>query len=312
LDHRQPLDSTATATMLALCLIWSVQQVALKAVANEIAPMMQIALRSGVAALLVAGLMRWRGEAFVWTAWRAGALVGLLFALEFVFVGEALRHTSAAHTVVFLYTAPIFAALGLHWKLPAERLARIQWLGIALAFAGVATAFLGPQAAAVADTRSAGADALLGDLLALLGAASWGATTVVIRSTALSQTQPTQTLLYQLLCAFALLMALSGLFGQFAFQFSPRVWASLAFQSVVVSFISFLTWFWLLRKYLASRLGVFSFLTPVFGVLLGVWLLDEPIEPRFVLGAAMVLGGILVVSAHGLLRQGWRRLMRFA
>jgi drug/metabolite transporter (DMT)-like permease len=290
--------------MIVLCLVWSVQQVALKAVASEIAPMMQIALRSGVAALLVAGLMRWRGEAFDWSAWRAGTLVGLLFALEFVFVGEALRHTSAAHTVVFLYTAPVFAALGLHWKLPAERLARIQWLGIALAFGGVATAFLGPQAQA---TNGAGANALLGDLLALLGAASWGATTVVIRSTALSSARPTQTLLYQLLCAFVLLMALSALMGQTAFHFSPRVWASLVFQSVVVSFISFLTWFWLLRTYLASRLGVFSFMTPVFGVLLGVWLLDEPLELRFVLGAAMVLAGILVVSAHALLLQGWRR-----
>jgi drug/metabolite transporter (DMT)-like permease len=292
--------------MLVLCLVWSVQQVALKAVATEIAPMMQIALRSGVAAVLVAGLMRGRGEAFDWSAWRAGGLVGLLFALEFVFVGEALRHTSAAHTVVFLYTAPVFAALGLHWKLPAERLARIQWLGIALAFAGVATAFLGPQAQA---TKSVGADALLGDLLAVLGAACWGATTVVIRSTALSSARPTQTLLYQLLCAFVLLLTLSALMGQTAFQLSPRVWASLVFQSVVVSFISFLTWFWLLRNYLASRLGVFSFMTPVFGVLLGAWLLDEPLEPRFVLGAVMVLCGILVVSAHGLLLQGWRRLV---
>lgn len=42
--------------------------------------------------------------------------------------------------VVFLYTAPIFAALGLHWRLPAERLAPLQWLGIALAFCGIVIA----------------------------------------------------------------------------------------------------------------------------------------------------------------------------
>ena len=45
------------------------------------------------------------------------------------------------------------------------------------------------------------------------------------------------------------------------------------FQAVIVSFASFLAWFWLLRRYLASPLGVFSFLTPVFGVVLGIWLL---------------------------------------
>jgi len=51
-----------------------------------------------------------------------GLTVGVLFALEFLLVAEGLRHTSASHMVVFLYTAPIFAALGLHWRLPAERL----------------------------------------------------------------------------------------------------------------------------------------------------------------------------------------------
>lgn len=40
--------------------------------------------------------------------------MGGLFGLEFLLVGEGMRHTSASHMVVFLYTAPIFAALGLH------------------------------------------------------------------------------------------------------------------------------------------------------------------------------------------------------
>ena len=64
----------------------------------------------------------------------------------------------------------------------------------------------------------------------------------------------------------------------------------------MVSFASFLVWFWLLRHYLASRLGVFSFLTPLFGILLGAWLLSEPIEPSFLMGAVPVLLGIVLVS----------------
>ena len=64
-----------------------------------------------------------------------------------------------------------------------------------------------------------------------------------------------------------------------------------------ISLASFLTWFWLLRRYLASQLGVFSFLTPLFGVLLGVWLLGESLEPRFVAGGSLVLAGIGLVSA---------------
>jgi len=294
-DTRKALDGQATALMLVLCVIWGLQQVALKAVAADIAPVLQIALRSGMAAVLVGALMLWRGEAMSLKTWRPGLLVGLLFALEYLMVGEALRHTSASRTVVFLYTAPIFAALGLHWRLPAERLSWRQWLGIAVAFAGVATAFLGgtTQAVAGAPHRQ-----LWGDLLALLGGLAWGTTTVVIRISSLSRTPPAQTLLYQLVGAFILLLGAAIGLGQGDFNPTPLAWSSLLFQTLVVSFASFLAWFWLLRNYLASRLGVFSFLTPVFGVLLGVALLDEALEIRFVLGALLVMLGILVVSAH--------------
>ena len=83
------------------------------------------------------------------------------------------------------------------------------------------------------------------------------------------------------------------------FNPTPAIWASLTFQILLVSFASFLTWFWLLRTYLASRLGVFSFLTPLFGVVMGAVLLDEVIEPAFVLGSVPVMIGILLVSGHG-------------
>jgi len=288
--------------MLVLCMIWGLQQSVLKLTAGDIAPVMQIALRSGASALLVALLMLWRRERIeAWHAtWRPGLLVGGLFALEFLLVGEGLRHTSASHMVVFLYTAPVFVALGLHFKLPAERLNAVQWLGIALAFSGLALAFLGhsPQ---VAGAPAAGST-LWGDALGLLGGIAWAATTVVVRSSALSRASASQTLLYQLVAAFVLLLAAAVVLGQTHINPTPLVLGSLVFQSLIVSFASFLVWFWLLRHYLASQLGVFSFLTPLFGVGFGVWLLGEPLELRFVLGAVGVIAGVILVSSHGWLR----------
>ena len=76
---------------------------------------MQVSLRSGIAALLVGALMLWRGERMSLrdgTFW-PGVVVGCLFALEYLLVGVGMRLTSASHIVVFLYTAPLFAALGL-------------------------------------------------------------------------------------------------------------------------------------------------------------------------------------------------------
>jgi drug/metabolite transporter (DMT)-like permease len=295
--------------MTLLCLVWSLQQISLKAVADQISPMMMIALRSLVALLMLAALMYRRGEVLSHGRWKPGAVVGVLFGLEYLLVSEALRLTHASHVVVFLYTAPIFAALGLQIRLPAERLGIVQWAGIVLAFGGIAAAFLGGVAG-----PSGGTDArvLLGDALALMAGAAWGATTVTIRCSTLASAPATETLLYQLLGAFGLLLPAAWLSGQWQFEASAVVWAHLGFQSLIVSFASFLTWCWLLRRYLASQLGVFSFLTPLFGVVLGVWLLGESLEAQFVAGSGLVLAGIGFVSGHAGLARGLVALRRLA
>jgi len=303
---RKEIDGRAMGLMLVLSMVWGLQQVGLKATASDIAPLMLIALRSGLAALLVLLLMVVRRENLSLRdgTLRPGLIVGFLFALEYLLVGEGLRHTSAAHIVVFLYTAPIFAALGLNKKLRSEKLQPVQWVGITLAFSGIAVAFFGHKQTVASDANSV----LLGDILGLLAGAAWGATTVVVRTSVLANAPATKTLLYQLVGAFVLLLIAAIGLGQTGFKHTPMVWSNLAFQVVVVSFASFLVWFWLLRQYVASQLGVFSFMTPLFGVAFGVWLLNEPMEPGFVGGAALVLLGILLVSGHGWLKKmlvGW-------
>ncbi|HYS80901.1 MAG TPA: DMT family transporter [Anaeromyxobacteraceae bacterium] len=296
---RKPIDGFAAGTMLLLCAIWGAQQVAIKLAAPDVAPIMQVALRSGLSALLVAALMFLRGGRLAdgRTA-RPGLLAGALFAAEFLFIAEGLRRTSASHMAVFLYTAPVFTALGLHLLLPTERLRRHQWLGILVAFAGIALAFMGGTAPGGLRMATLG-----GDLLGILAGASWGATTVVIRTSALSEAPPSQTLLYQLAGGFVLLLAAAFASGQAGrISLTPVAWGSLLFQGVVVSFASYLTWFWLLRRYLATRLSVFSFMTPIFGVTFGVLVLGDPISPSFGGGAALVLAGITIVSGAGLLR----------
>lgn len=308
MDPRKPLDASAVALMLMLCLIWSLQSIALKATAADFSPVLQIAWRSGIGAVLVGALMLLRRERPVFAAgiWQPGILAGACFALEYLLVGEAVRHTSAGHVVVFLYTAPVFAALGLHWKLPSERLAPLQWCGVGLAFLGIAIAFLRGVENGNGDLPRM----LWGDFLALLGGIAWAATTVLVRVTRLSALPASQTLLYQLLMGFVLLLPAALLVGHSTFNPTPLVWMSLAYQSVMVCFASFLIWFALLRRYLASRLGVLSFLTPLFGVVLGAWLLDEAIEPGFVLGSALALTGILLVSGHGWIRSTLRAAHR--
>lgn len=300
---RSPLDAFATGAMLVLCICWGFQQIAIKMVAADVAPIMQITLRSAFAALVL-GVVVWRREglrAFTDGTWWPGLAIGLLFALEFLCVAEGLGYTTASHMSVFLYTAPIFTALGLHWLLPEERLKPLQWLGVAIAFVGIGVAFLGKK-----DPQTAG-NVLLGDALGLLAGFMWGATTVLLRKSALSEAAPSKTLFYQMIVAAILLYVVSLVTGKTGFTPTSAAISSVVFQSVVVALSSYLAWFWLLRRYLASRLSILSFMTPLFGVSFGVLILNEPLDAAFGLGAVLVLTGIVLVSGAELLREKFSR-----
>jgi drug/metabolite transporter (DMT)-like permease len=167
----------------------------------------------------------------------------------------------------------------------------MQWGGMALSFCGVAIAFYDKGSFLEISSGSI----LFGDFLGLLAGMSWAASTVVIR-TKLSETPATQTAFIQLLTCFCILFPGAALTGRFNFSMSSIIWASLSFQILMVCIVCMLLWFWLLTIYPASQLGVLCFLTPVFGITFGVVLLGESVEPEFILGAALVLAGIALVS----------------
>jgi len=279
----------AFGLMVLLCAIWGLQQVAMKFATAEISPILQAGLRSGLGAVLVFVWARWRGIALFAPdrSLRPGLLAGLLFGLEFVFIFVGVERTTVSRMVVFLYTAPCFTVLGLHFFVPGERMGWRQGAGVLLAFAGLILAF--------AD-KAAGGN-LLGDAFGVLAALFWAATTVLIRATALAKVTATKVLLYQLVVSAAVMFPLSWLVGErgIGVLSAPTLWA-MAYQIVVVAFISYLAWFWLLTRYLAGRLLVFSFLTPLFGVWFGMVLMNDQPSLHFFAAAAMVVGGIVLVN----------------
>ncbi|MFT8723541.1 MAG: DMT family transporter, partial [Acetobacter malorum] len=180
----------------------------------------------------------------------------------------------------------------------------LQGAGSLRACAGIGTALRGHSAAA---GQGAGLP-LLVDALALLAGASWGVTTVVIRMSSLARVPAKQTLLYQLVGACVFLLPMAVLLHQTAFTITPILLLSLGYQVFILSFIAFLLWFWLLRHYQASRIGVLSFMTPLFGVVLGAVLLHEPVEPGFVTGAILVVAGLVLVSGYGWISQSLKKV----
>jgi drug/metabolite transporter (DMT)-like permease len=96
----------------------------------------------------------------------------------------------------------------------------------------------------------------------------------------------------------ALLMASPLLSEPGIISVTPTVIASLAYQGLVVAFASYLAWFWLLTRYLATPLAVFGFLAPMFGVIAGVVVLSEPMSITFIGALTLVGTGIYLVNSR--------------
>jgi drug/metabolite transporter (DMT)-like permease len=293
-DRKRSLDARAVALLLGCCAVWGLGQVAAKVTLTEIPPLTQSALRSAGAALLLLAWMRWRGIGLDVSGGtlRGGLLAGALFAAEFACIYTGLQYTSASRMTVFIYLAPFFVALGMPFIQRSERLGLWQLMGLAGAFAGVAWAFAEGFA-----RPAAGNQQWLGDALGLAAALFWAGSTLAVRGTALTRALPETTLLYQLAISAAALGAAAVASGEpWPQQLTGRSLWPLAFQTVVITFVSYLVWFWLMRHYPATRIASFTLLTPVLGLFAGVLLLGEPLTLRLLVALAAVCLGIVLVN----------------
>ncbi|QTD45682.1 DMT family transporter [Ottowia testudinis] len=291
--RQEHLDGRAAAILLACCLFWGVQQVLVKATLPELAPVFQAALRFAGATALLWLWCLWRGVP-LWRrdgTLRPGLLAGTLFAAEFAAMYLGLQLTTASRLTVFLYTSPFWVALLVPLFVPAERLRRVQWAGLACAFVGVAVALregFAPDGAGVTWR---------GDLLGLAAGALWGLTTVTIRASRLARASPEKMLFYQVAVSAATLPLLSAALGEpWHWQWSAFASTSIVVQTVIGAFVSYLVWMWLLAHYPATRISVFVFLTPIFALIAGALWLGEAVTVTLLLALALVAAGIVLVN----------------
>jgi drug/metabolite transporter (DMT)-like permease len=289
---RKSLDGRAMAMVVSLCFLWGMGQVSIKVANLGVSPIFQAALRSIVAACLVAFWARIRALPLVHRDRTVlhGLVIGLLFGTEFVFIYLGLSYTTASHAVIFLYTAPFFVALGAHQLLPNEPLTGRKLAGLVLAFAGVIATLWDSLGR---PTRLQ----VTGDLMSMTGGMLWAATSLYLKRVVRSSMTPSQMLFYQLGVSAVQLSVMALLLEpRWILDLRPLVVTALAYQGIIVAFASYLVWFWLIQVYPVSNLSGFTFFTPIFGVLLGGLLLHEPLTAKLLAGAGLVTGGMILVN----------------
>jgi drug/metabolite transporter (DMT)-like permease len=295
MESKDYLDFKAILILLSLTLLWGFNYTAVKYSNQRISPVFASTLRSMIASICGVIYCIRKEEKLFHTDIRLfhGFIVGLLFGLEFACIYLGMLYTDAARSVVFVYLSPFVVAVGAHFFLKGDRLTFLKVLGLVLAFAGIFVVFGGRPSTAKPTM-------FIGDLLEIIAAMLWGATTLYIKKYMAEKVHPIHTFLYQLFFSIPILFIVSiFLEPKWIYRMDSYIVASLLYQSVIVAFVSYFLWFKLIHEYSVSRLSAFTFFTPIFGVLFGVLFLNEELTISLRVGLPLVSLGIFFVN--------WRR-----
>ncbi len=289
--QRKPnIDLFGAISLIGFSVLLGFNQVVIKVVNGGLQPVFFAGLRSLGVIFCVWLWIRLRGRKldFKPGTIRAGILMGVVFAFEFICLFMALDLTSVTRTTVIFYSMPVWLAIAAHFLMPGERITPVKAAGLLMAFAGVSWAII--------SRGSGGEGSLTGDLFALGAAFGWAGITLVARATRLSEVRAEMQVFWQVLVSAPILLAVAPLFGPLVRDLAPIHLWGLGFQIVVVVSAGFIFWLWLLSIYPASSVASFSFLTPIFGVFMGWLLLGETLSPSLILSLVLVAGGISLVN----------------
>jgi len=295
MESKEYLDLKAVFILIIVTLLWGFNYPAIKYSNQGVSPVFASTLRSIIASICGLIYCFKKGEKLFHTDVMLlhGVIVGLLFGVEFACIYIGLLHTDAARSVLFVYLSPFVVAIGAHLFLQGDRLTFLKVLGLVLAFTGIFVVFAGRP-------KTAKATMFLGDILQITAGVLWGATTLYIKKFMTNRVEPIHTFLYQLFFSIPILLMVSIILEpKWIYKINPPVVASLFYQSVIIAFVTYFIWFKLIHKYSVSRLSAFTFFTPIFGVVFGIFLLHEELTVSLLIGLPMVSMGIFLVN--------WRR-----
>ena len=282
-------------SFMALC--WAGNQVLGRAVAGHIPPIAYSFLRWSLATVIVLPFAlphvrrdwpvirtRWRYLAFV------GAIGGGLFnTLQYI----ALNHTTALNSLVLNSTGPIFIAMA-SFLIFRERLTLRQAGGMAVSMAGVLGIITKGDLNVLHELAFNN-----GDLLLLTGMATNGIYTALLRD------RPAIHWLSFLFMLFLVsaLVVLPFLMWEIAsgarMEVTSFTLAAVAYIAIFPSVVAYICLTRGVELIGANRSGIFLHMIPLFGALLAIGLLGEPLRAFHVIGFALILCGVALASRKG-------------
>ena len=285
------LDTFGIAGLCFFSLISGYNQVVMKVVNDGLQPVFCAGLRSLFAAFLILIWLFLTKKRISVEKSLLPAIIfyGLIFGTEFMFLYIALDLTSVIRVTIMFYTMPIWLALMNHFLLENDRLS----IGKT---AGLFTAIVGVIISVSSSTTAGGFKAsLIGDVFALIGSIGWAYFAFYSKNSRVNTQSPDTLMFYAFLVSAPMLIILSLFYGDFIRDLNIIHYAGFSFQVLFAS-IGFIFWVWLFKRYSATTVASFSFLTPIMGIFFGWLLLSEQLSNALFIAGMLVTGGIYLVT----------------
>jgi drug/metabolite transporter (DMT)-like permease len=300
---------------VALGFMWGSSYLFIRIGVESFEPFTLIALRLAIGLALLVSVVAIAREPLP----REGRMYGHLLvmavvniAIPFFLITWAEQSVESALAAILNATVPLFAIVIASLVLPDEPITLNRLIGLVVGFAGVVV---------VTSRGLSGAGGNLAAEVALIGSSISYAVGAVYARRNVKGLRPMIPAVFQVGFAFLITGSLALILeNPFNVELvtvpvlttvpliPPELLGSPVFAVVWLgllgSGLAYLTFFRILQRWGATRTSMVAYLLPIFGIILGAAVLDEPVDARVIVGTGLVLGGAALVNSS----RGSRRL----
>jgi len=293
-NAREPSHTHLYWLLTLMIVFWSLNYAVGKIALREFPALLLAAVRAALAALVILPIYFLRGKrkkTFRWTA-REVMLLLLLgifgVALNQLFFVLGLSRTSVAHAAILIGLTPIQVLL-LAAFAGQEKLTWRKVTGLAIALAGVAVIQIARD--------STTAPSLVGDLCIVLSGLAFAVYSVVGKNVTARHDTVTMNTFAYVSGAVALSPIILWNLPSFDYaRVSAGAWLAVAYMAVFASVAGYLIFNYALSRIPASRVSSFSYLQPLFAMMIAIPVLGEHVTAPLIFGGMMVLSGVYVTE----------------
>ena len=296
-NWKSPSRWSVIAAFAAVYLIWGSTYLAILWAIKTLPPFLMAGTRFLIAGALLYIWVRFRGVPRpTLYQWGPTAVIGGLLLLGGNGgVVQAEQLVPSGLTALLIATVPLWMAL-LEWLRGGVRPRAGVAIGLAVGFGGIALLVSPGEIAGGEHINPIGATVLV------LASLSWAIGSLYSRKAKLPDS-PFLATAMEMLAGGALLLVAGSLTGEWArlelSEVSLRSILSFVYLIFFGSLVGFTAYIWLLRVSTPARVSTYAYVNPVVAVMLGAALAGEPLTPRTLLAAAVILGAVLLITTYG-------------